>query len=416
MLEVDIIISKREVFNHENLIDYYENSNVLRLSLKSEAEYIALLQNPLKILNDSKYKTSLSILEKLKKFITEEDLEKLIKESTPYFELETINDLPIFTLKTKKKVFLNIERLTFKEIIEILKNPLISENTIFFDKYNEGKEMTSKELIEMFEQLLIYTKKIKERNLSQIEELFCIYNIVKEREYKEEEKHEHELKSRSLSEILNSDKIVCSGFANFMLSLCDILEIPTEKILWSPTDKIKLGHDSIAVYVNDPKYNIIGIYAIDPTWDSKENKRDNSYQNIISHFLVPMDMEETEKEKSNLKPTLGCSYYNFFRYYFSFLETPFLSREKELAFQEAKKVFAYLQIPFEEDLNKLYSQIEALGQKFISKDIIKQMVTTVTPKSNFAMNKVLRSCPYAIMEREKNCLKLIRLFKPTKNH
>ena len=47
-------------------------------------------------------------------------------------------------------------------------------------------------------------------------------------------------------------------------------------------------------FVNDSKYNIIGIYAIDVTWDSLRNER-------ITHFLTPLAYEELEKKNKGFE-------------------------------------------------------------------------------------------------------------------
>ena len=47
MLKIDIIISKNELYKNDKVADYYENSNVLRLTFKSEEDYINFLNNPI---------------------------------------------------------------------------------------------------------------------------------------------------------------------------------------------------------------------------------------------------------------------------------------------------------------------------------------------------------------------------------
>ena len=43
MLKIDIIISKKELYKNDKVADYYEDSNVLRLTFKSEEDYINFL-------------------------------------------------------------------------------------------------------------------------------------------------------------------------------------------------------------------------------------------------------------------------------------------------------------------------------------------------------------------------------------
>lgn len=409
MLKVDIIISKNDIYKDDKVADYFDDSNVLRLVFKSEDEYLNFLKNPQLTSQDfSKFNLE-SIPDKVQTILSYTKLYDLIKSSTPTFELETINNLPTRILLTKRKIYLNIINLPLKDILNLLRNPQIHENVFFYDKYNEGKEMTLKELIEMYNKLLTLIKDVKDKNYSPAEKLFYAYNIVKSRIYKKEEKHEDETISRNLAEILKCKKIVCEGFANFLLGLCEVLEIPTEKIIWIHKSKRKAGHDTVAVYLNDEKYNIHGIYAIDPTWDSKENEKDTTYKQYIRHFLVPMNMEKNEKAKSNIIPNVSCSYYRFFISYDLYQKLPFMEINKKIAFKKARKIFSYMQVPFIEDLDYLYQRLKEMGEQLLDNDTIAKIVTSVTPMDDKDLKKTLSSTPYSIQEVPKTSIILKRI-------
>lgn len=398
MLKVDIIISKNDIYKDDKVADYFDDSNVLRLVFKSEDEYLNFLKNPQLTSQDfSKFNLE-SIPDKVQTILSYTKLYDLIKSSTPTFELETINNLPTRILLTKRKIYLNIINLPLKDILNLLRNPQIHENVFFYDKYNEGKEMTLKELIEMYNKLLTLIKDVKDKNYSPAEKLFYAYNIVKSRIYKKEEKHEDETISRNLTEILKCKKIVCEGFANFLLGLCEVLEIPAEKIIWIHKSKRKAGHDTVAVYLNDEKYNIHGIYAIDPTWDSKENEKDTTYKQYIRHFLVPMNIEKNEKAKSNIIPNVSCSYYRFFISYDLYQKLPFMDINKKIAFKKARKIFSYMQVPFIEDLDYLYQRLKEMGEQLLDNDTIAKIVTSVTPMDDKDLKKTLSTTPYSIQE------------------
>lgn len=398
MLKIDIIISKNDIYKDDKVADYFDDSNVLRLVFKSEDEYLNFLKNPQLTSQDfSKFNLE-SIPDKVQTILSYTKLYDLIKSSTPTFELETINNLPTRILLTKRKIYLNIINLPLKDILNLLRNPQIHENVFFYDKYNEGKEMTLKELIEMYNKLLTLIKDVKDKNYSPAEKLFYAYNIVKSRIYKKEEKHEDETISRNLAEILKCKKIVCEGFANFLLGLCEVLEIPTEKIIWIHKSKRKAVHDTVAVYLNDEKYNIHGIYAIDPTWDSKENEKDTTYKQYIRHFLVPMNIEKNEKAKSNIIPNVSCSYYRFFISYDLYQKLPFMDINKKIAFKKARKIFSYMQVPFIEDLDYLYQRLKEMGEQLLDNDTIAKIVTSVTPMDDKDLKKTLSTTPYSIQE------------------
>ena len=401
MLKIDIIISKNELYKNDKVADYYENSNVLRLTFKSEEDYINFLNNPILTSMDFNEINLKLIPDKVQTILSYSKLYELIKSTTPTFELETINDLPTKVLLTKRKIYLNMINLSLQDTLEILRSPYIHENVTFYDKYNEGKEMSLKDLIEMYNKLLSIIEEVKDKNYSPAESLFYAYNIVKSRIYKKEESHEDETISRSLAEILKCDKIVCAGFANYLFGLCGVLDIPVEKILWTPKNEKKAGHDSIAVYLNDDKYNIHGIFAIDPTWDSKQNEKDTTYQQYIRHFLVPMNIEKNEKAKSNITPNLGCSYYRFLISYDLYQEFPFVDINKNLAFKKARKIFSYMQVSFIEDLDYLYQRLKEMGEQLLDNDTIEQIITTVTPMNDKDLKKTLSSTPYSSQEQQK---------------
>lgn len=402
MLKIDIVISKNNIYKHNTLAYYYKNSNILRLVFKSEKEYLDFLENPILTRKDFNSQNLKLIPKEIDTIILYSRLTELIKSSTPLFEIDSYYDLPIQTLLTKRKIYLNIIKLSFKETIEILRNSYIHENVLFFDKYNEGQEMSLKDLIEMYEKLLSIINEISDKNYSPVESLFYAYNIVKSRIFKREKKYEDSNISRCLSEILKQEKIVCSGFANFLLSLCDILNIPAERIWWMSKNDKKAGHDTIAVYLNDNKYDIHGIFAIDPTWDSKQNLKDTNYKTYIKHFLTPMNIEEKEKAKENLIPKLDCSYYRFFILYDLYKYDPTNTFYKEQAFKNAQNIFSYLQISFIENLDYIYQKLKEFGEQLLDNNTIRRIVTTVTPLSEKDLKKILSTTPHQLNKKESN--------------
>ena len=169
----------------------------------------------------------------------------------------------------------------------------------------------------------------------------------------------------------------------------------------SKNDK-KAGHDTIAVYLNDNKYDIHGIFAIDPTWDSKQNLKDTNYKTYIKHFLTPMNIEEKEKAKENLIPKLDCSYYRFFILYDLYKYDPTNTFYKEQAFKNAQNIFSYLQIPFIENLDYIYQKLKEFGEQLLDNNTIRGVVTTVTPLSEKDLKKILSTTPYQLNKKESN--------------
>lgn len=126
---------------------------------------------------------------------------------------------------------------------------------------------------------------VKYYNLSPLEQVMLVYDIIKSKEYTKEGEEEDIRLSRSLSEIINSGKIVCDGYSNLLNFILDELEIPNKKIYLSYTNK-KSRHARNFIYLKDEKYNIESFFITDVTFDSK-NEEDN-YLNNYFFFLKPL--------------------------------------------------------------------------------------------------------------------------------
>ena len=271
MYKVDVIISKNDIYPKEKLADLFDD-NVLRLSFKTEQQYLAFMNNPQLSIENFNIIPGLSSEEDINKLLENIDLPKALKDTRPMIEILDIKDLPIKLLERKEKLALNLSNLNFEDSYSIITHPLISENVTFYRKYDEGRETTLKEMIDVYNELLSLAKTAIDNNYSPAESIFYIYNIAKKRIYNEENQEEKYCKSRSITDILNGDKIVCTGYSNLVAAIANILHIPVEISYWDDITDKTAGHAANIVYLNDPKYNICGIYAIDATWDSRKNE------------------------------------------------------------------------------------------------------------------------------------------------
>ena len=214
--------------------------------------------------------------------------------------------------KQKLPITIDIRNLSYQEKMAVLTNPLLSDNICFLDSYTEREEVPLKDIIEMYKFILNIANKIKANGYSQVESIYCIYNALKNRIYNEEKEGESLNKSRSLNHVIYGNNIVCSGYTNYFLAIADILGLNVERILWEPIDNFKAGHSSIIAFVNDDKYDIQGVWAIDPTWDSKRNEEDNEYQNSLAHFMMSMKYDEAEKRVHHLGKPHENIYHSIF--------------------------------------------------------------------------------------------------------
>jgi len=177
----------------------------------------------------------------------------------------------------------------------------------------EGNETTIEEFEAMRSTIDYFKSLITAYPLSPVEQIVYAYDIIKSFEYEDDE--EDYRNSRHLDKIVKTGKIVCVGYARFLKQVLSELGFKIDVIgVKSPNpdgtyDNTRVNHERILIRVDDDKYNIHGVFALDPTWDRNtihyevkgkdgdythpvEDPRDNvilkEYSAIISyiHFLV----------------------------------------------------------------------------------------------------------------------------------
>ena len=140
---------------------------------------------------------------------------------------------------------------------------------------------------------LKYQKKILElknifrtNNLSPIEKLIIAYDIVKQKTYKQ---GPNDTISGTPHNILFNDFINCRGYTNLLLEILDGENIKIVEQSLTVFDKNKKfidRHGRCTVILDDDKYNIHGLFIMDPTFDCyyEENKE------YLDSDLKPTDL------------------------------------------------------------------------------------------------------------------------------
>lgn len=150
---------------------------------------------------------------------------------------------------------------------------------------NSESKISFKKFKEMYIKLNEIIEFINHYDLSQLEKVFLVYDIVKSNVYKKENPDDPYCKSRDLNEIINNDKIVCVGFANLINYLLTNLGIKN-KCITTINKKTNVGHRKNYIYIDDKKYNIQGVFFLDVTADSK---KDDNYLDNYRYFLKSFD-------------------------------------------------------------------------------------------------------------------------------
>ena len=131
---------------------------------------------------------------------------------------------------------------------------------------------------------------INSANLSPLEQLVKAFKTVSNKVYTEASEDESFLLSRSLYGIMNTDRIVCVGYANWLLEIVSGLENPNlvcQKISTVVNGKqTSNGHSSNMIYIKDEKYGIDGMFYTDACFSSITHQ--NAEHDLV-YFLLPID-------------------------------------------------------------------------------------------------------------------------------
>lgn len=126
----------------------------------------------------------------------------------------------------------------------------------------------------------INNARIDGKELSPFEKYLFAYHTVSHFTYNEEEREDGYELSRTVVGALNSDKIVCVGFADLLSNLCQRVGIECFQ-QYVACDGKNIDHCNCCVRIDDDKYNIHGIYYADPCWDSYREETENTLQHSL---------------------------------------------------------------------------------------------------------------------------------------
>lgn len=174
----------------------------------------------------------------------------------------------------------------------------LSEEVEIRIRYNLNDTSSYDEFKDLRETMKWYRSIIRDYQLSPVEKLAFAYDILKTLEYNETEK-EDKMESREPHKIVKTGHIVCAGYTSMLKEIFDEYD-PNITIgsfgvtCYEDDDKTLLGYHSRAVAViDDDKYGIHGVYALDPTWDSYKEKGkekiDSDYTalDLYRYFMIP---------------------------------------------------------------------------------------------------------------------------------
>lgn len=203
-----------------------------------------------------------------------------------YIESKDNNKYILNFIKNNKdlNIILKINNVKqFNDLFEDLKEEEYPNLRIKFE-YIKRNYILYKDCVYMLKTMNEIINFVNKYNLSPLEKIILVYDIVKANEYNEEDSNEQSYVSRDLDAIINSGKIVCVGFSHLMAFILNSLDIKTYLMSLSYEDNTHRPHMRNYINLKDEKYNIDGIFFLDVTWDSK---KDEQYLDDYLYFLRP---------------------------------------------------------------------------------------------------------------------------------
>ncbi len=181
-------------------------------------------------------------------------------------------------------------------------------NNVFINYHFNSDNASIKDYKNMRFKINSLVHTIKSFNLSELETVMVVYDIVKANEYK---KIPDALPfvTRAVHSVLAGDGCVCAGFSNYFNYLLNELGIKSYPIILDYSDDHSM-HQRSAMYINDKKYEVEGIYMFDPTYDCK---KDDKYIGNYDYFLqsVPFFKKYFEGEHIDSRISGNLDFYGF---------------------------------------------------------------------------------------------------------
>ena len=234
--------------------------------------------------------------------INEENVNEIIKYITKAKEREFGVTVCIDCVEKRKNID-GVDYIFTKKDLELLvqlDNCLISNgySGLRITEFIEVKDLgdlrgtwTLQQVVNANNKIDDVARHIKEHNLSPFEAMTYIHRWASNFIYNGKMGLQD---GRVLPSTLNTDNIVCSGYASMVKAVVDKLEMPGLKCeltgCYLIIDGSPNGHCHNIVTIDDPKYDINGTYIEDACWDSK--KKGNEQPEGYAHCLYPVtDLE-----------------------------------------------------------------------------------------------------------------------------
>lgn len=226
---------------------------------------------------------------------------------------------------------ISLDNTTYDDIYHLKQMNETSKCTVRYKSGTSSSDASYDEFLNMRATIDYYKELIEASDLSPVEKVAYVYDILKTMRYQESEQDKQ--RSRNIHSIVTDGSIVCVGYAVFAEQLLKELGVTCMKVgVTCLSDEVDdVGHARNFLRIDDDKYDIHGLYAMDITWDSdkeiamveEEGKKTivsrpneelqekvvDKYDSLIlyRHFLIPMSTYE-QRYPQEINPSIYEAY------------------------------------------------------------------------------------------------------------
>lgn len=292
-----------------------------------------------------------------------------------YDSLKKINDIRISKLDIKEIIlfldWLKQEDYEVRSVTLALENKTIPDIELLEDyldvfnisiDYGEYVKTSYEDFVSMRATIDWYKEIIMSSDLSPFEQLIFAYDIMKTFTYNE---GDNSIDSRCVPNIIRTGSIVCVGYSKMLEMIINELGIKSVSLVVAPT-KDEAGHQRVAVKLDDDKYDIHGLFAVDATWD-----RGNDELSLVENS----DGRQVVRRRGRRDGDKIIEEYDALTLYNCFL-VPYSDYKKIFGDEEVPDIFKI----FEKNVGYDYDYFEGCGIEFkklfdnIDKNYIKNYI------------------------------------------
>lgn len=166
-------------------------------------------------------------------------------------------------LSKYKRIFVKLENKDYDDIDKLKALGI----DVCLDIYGNKGYCTIDDFKYQREFFNVFKTEYSYQNLSLLEKITLAYDHVKFFKYNSEDS-DLITDSRSISSSIKTGFIVCEAYSRIFCQLLLELGVSSYFVNIAPNEKDSYGHARVFIKIHDDKYNVHGVFAFDPTWDS----------------------------------------------------------------------------------------------------------------------------------------------------